>query len=69
MSKRKDPKYLVAIIVWVNCESEIGLVATKGYLCQQALALALGHAGGPGCFSEEAGTQAFDSGRFGLESG
>lgn len=69
MSKRKDPKYLVAIIVWVNRESEIGLVATEGYMCQQAFALTLGHVGGPGCSSEEARTQAFDSGRFGLRSG
>lgn len=59
----------MAIIVWVNRESGIRLVATEGYVCHQACALTQGHVGGPGYSSEEARTQAFDSGRFGLGSG
>lgn len=65
MSKRENPNNPVAVAVWVNHESEIELVATKGCLCQWAFGLKLGNVGGPGYSSAGVRRQTLDSGRFG----
>lgn len=66
MSKRQDPNSPVAIVVWVNSESEIELVQQRD-VCVHG---PLGEAGKvvcPGHSSEGVRRQALGSGRFGWE--